>query len=56
MSEVHIYVATNKVGSDSCAGGTGYSREEWDALTEEEREQVTRETMWNVFEVYEKDE
>jgi len=56
MSEVNIYVATNKQGSDSCAGGTGYSRDEWDALTEEEREEITREIMWNCLEVYEVDE
>lgn len=55
MSEVKIYVRTNKVGSDSCAGGTGYSREEWDDLTDEERNEITMEIMWNSIEVYEKD-
>ncbi len=55
MSEVTIYVRTNKQGSDSCAGGTGHSREEWDKLTDEEREAVTYEIMWNAVEVYEKD-
>lgn len=54
MSEVLIYVRTNKQGSESCAGGTGYNREEWDSLTEEERVEITNELIWNVIDVYEK--
>lgn len=56
MSEVVIYVSTNKVGSKSCAGRTGYSREEWDALSDDERIEITNELVWNAIDVVEKDE
>ncbi len=55
MSEVLIYVRTNKHGSDSCAGGTGCTREEWDALSDKERDEIINELIWNVVEVYEED-
>lgn len=54
MSEVLIYVRTNKQGSECCAGGTGYSREEWDKLSMEEQNEITNELVWNVIDVYEK--
>ena len=55
MSEVNIWVRTNKQGSDVCAGGTGYSREEWESLTESEQNEIISELIWNAIDVYEKD-
>jgi hypothetical protein len=55
MNEVLIYVRTNKQGSECCAGGTGHTREEWDALSDEERAEITNELVWNVIDAYEKD-
>ena len=55
MKDVEIWVRTNKNGSDCCAGGTGYSREEWDLLSEDERQEITDELIWNCIDVYERD-
>ena len=56
MKYVHIYVRTNIVGSESCCGSTELTRDEWDALTDKEQNEIANEMIWNVIDVWEKDE
>ena len=50
-NEVVVVVATNKVGSESEVR-TGISREEWDSMEEDQRDEIQNELMWNVLNVW----
>lgn len=51
---VHICLATRKVGSRT-SHNTGYTREEWDKMTEDERTRITNEIMWDYLDIWEED-
>lgn len=36
--------------------GTGYSRAEWDTLSDKQKDEVYNQTMWELVEIYELDD
>jgi hypothetical protein len=52
MSEtitVRVYVRTNKIGSE-CDTELEFDRDEWEAMSEQEREDACRDAVWNMAE------
>lgn len=47
--KIRVRVSTKNVGSE-CVDELEFNREEWEAMTEEEREAEAKEAMWGMVE------